>query len=308
MNIIYLSPFVLSCFILCACAPVDAEKVTTKAWEIISLSEQEKMEEKNTITRDMHQELSETQDMSMSPIQNLPNLTGKWALVHRVQSQTELPVLKNVTTTTITAYLLYEIEQEENRLKINQKICKIEMYTNSDFGKTELPLSFLNALPPSQREGIITSQEGSLFLEINKHHDLRGLKNDYPLDKALPTEATDENVIDQDQDQKPGMTVLLTGFPSGEVYIVQRTWDILSAQLNPMQLDKIEGNVEWGEEKNILDASDDLLKTPSVQWIHPDENRRKFALYRLNDQDQCEQVILQNAPYDIDPNELPTMP
>jgi hypothetical protein len=304
----------LTFILIIACAPSADALNDLPAWQVMSEKEQIKQNQMNL--GDSDQFLSQV-DQSISSDQSiLPlaiDLSGTWGLIHRVQSQAEIPVLKQIVTTTITAYLLLEITQSlAGEMQITQKTCDIEMYTNSNLGKTEIPKRFIEHLPSTQRTArfqIIDDQ--NLQFQILGKTELRGLSLDYPQDQPVPTEATNPLIIDQDEDGHPGMTVLLTGFPVGEAYVVQRSWDELISNVYAIddlktQL-RIEGEINWDDEQQVVDASDPILKTPSSKWIHPDAMRRRFAMERLS-QATCENLRSIKAAYEIDLAEMPTMP
>lgn len=298
-----------------ACAPSADALNDLPAWRVMSEKEQIKQNQINLDNPD--QSLSQVDQSASSTDQSLIPLdidfSGTWALIHRVQSQAEIPVLKQIVTTTITAYLLLEITQSPTGdMQINQKTCDIEMYTNSNLGKTEIPKRFIEHLPTTQRTARFQMMDDeNLQFQILGKTELRGLSSDYPQDQPVPTETTNPLIIDQDEDGHPGMTVLLTGFPVGEAYVVQRSWDELNSNVyaiddlkNQM---RIEGEINWDDEQQVVDASDPILKTPSSKWIHPDAMRRRFAMEKLS-QATCENLKSIKAAYEIDLAEMPTMP
>jgi hypothetical protein len=196
-----------------------------------------------------------------------------------------LPVVMEEITTTSTSELSLHIRQEGERLWVSVEICSVRLESSPDIGQRLLPEPFLASLPLTEREGRVWWAEGELQLELPPAYEVRGALLDNPLQDPLPTEASDPRVIDADRDGHPGLTVTLTGFPAGDVYLVQRSWDAwrgaVSVQGEGGEVERLEGEVTWGEEQSRLGATNDVLLIDVPQWAPEGEDSEGRPLQRF---------------------------
>ncbi len=182
-----------------------------------------------------------------------------------------------------------DVEQENNEVTLDVEVCSVELIEESDLADTTIPDAFADSLDPGSRTGRIDDTG----LEIFWDYEVRGVEFAEGEDsetEPLPTEPDDPRVFDQDGDGNPGLTIEVdASIISGEIYVVQRGRDRFES--TQVADDEIRGLVEWEDEQEILDASDDqlLLAEPSSR-PHPDDEKSYFEMVRLGDDEatDCE--------------------
>ena len=83
------------------------------------------------------------------------------------------------------------------------------------------------------------------------------------------------------------MTIKVSGIVSGDIRVVQRSWTELES--TSVSTDRIEGNVRFGNEQVILDATASMLKTPPNAT--PEPSRSRFRLVRLAKGASCSDAL-----------------
>jgi len=219
-------------------------------------------------------------------------LVGLWRATQTTTTVMTLPVVMEELKTTLTASLSLVIRQEGGALWLNVKTCAVESLSVPDIGQRLIPEPFIDSLSPLERGGRLWREGPELKLSLEPAYEVRGARLDDPINDPLPTSADDPRVIDADRDGQPGLTVTLTGFPAGEVYLVQRTWDAWSATFSAAEgepVDQVSGVVEWGEEQVRLGATNEALLLDVPQQIPRGEGLQTFEMWRVEpDEAPCD--------------------
>jgi hypothetical protein len=201
---------------------------------------------------------------------------GRWALRYWVNSQTEVPVLGGIMSTVILSLQIVDIIETDSGLSFSIETCSVEMIAEEGaMNETVLPDAFVDSIPVSERTAVITDDGQGFYAE--PFYEVRGAQLDDLIEDALPTDPADPKVIDQDQDGHPGMTISVTGFVDGDIYLVQRGWNAL--QTTSFDGARAFGTTEWGDEQAYLGASSFILEqiTPS-SWPDPETSKHGFEL------------------------------
>jgi hypothetical protein len=217
---------------------------------------------------------------------------GRWALRYWVNSLTEVPVLGGIMGTVVLSLQVVDITETDSGLSWSVETCSVEMIAEEGaMNETILPDAFVNSIPVAKRTAVLTDDGQGFYAE--PFYELRGAQLDDLINGALPTDANDPAVIDQDQDGHPGMTISVTGFVDGDIYLVQRGWNAL--QTTSFDGDRAFGTSEWGDEQTYLGASSFILEqiTPS-SWPDPDTTKHGFELVYAPEI-TCTQVIATTA-------------
>ena len=219
-------------------------------------------------------------------------LVGLWRATQTTTTVMTLPVVMEELTTTLTASLSLVIRQEGGALWLNVKTCAVESQSVPDIGQRLIPAPFIDSLIPLERGGRLWREGAELKLALEPAYEVRGARLDDPINDPLPTSADDPRVIDADRDGQPGLTVTLTGFPAGDVYLVQRAWDAWSASFIAAEgepIDQVSGVVEWGEEQVRLGATSEALLLDVPQQIPRGEGLQTFEMWRVEpDEAPCD--------------------
>jgi hypothetical protein len=229
-------------------------------------------------------------DMTLPPSSNLgdatiddqvatPQLSGRWTLTQRTALHTQLPVIDTLVITLIETTALVEITQRDTSLMIHQETCDVYMENTPAFGHTRLPDALISAMPTRGRPATLSlSPSGEWTLEAERHPDIRGVTLIDPYSDPLPMSPDDPRIFDADLDGHPGVTVTLYGFPAGDVYMIQRTWDTLNGAVRSPSL--IEGEVMWEDEQFFIDATEEILLVDIDRWIPVGVELHTFTLER----------------------------
>lgn len=202
--------------------------------------------------------------------------SGTYAFILQTRSITKLPIVKDYVATSRSVALV-ELKYGEGRLRGRGPVCSIELLGSSALAKMELPDAFRRALPPVQVDAVLSRKGERTVFEQGAQTVVVGAKLRDPIREALPEDAEDERVFDQDRDGKPGVTVRVHGLASGEVFVVQRS----TSRLRGSQKGKgFSGQVLFTNEQKVLGASSPFLKgnrpsTPSPEgsWFRLDPLR-----------------------------------
>lgn len=211
-------------------------------------------------------------------------LKGLWRATLTTTTTMTLPVLMDEITTTLHTELSLDVRQVDDRLWVSARTCLVESLSEPDIGQRVIPTAFIEALGPVERQGRVWREGSQLSFELERSYELRGVMLDDPIADALPASADDPRVVDLDRDGHPGLTVTLTGFPSGDVYLVQRAWDewLGGAQLvDGAPVERLTGVLEWGDEQSRLAATNEALLIDVPQQIPRGEGLQVFEMYRV---------------------------
>ena len=218
-----------------------------------------------------------------------PDVSGYWIMKHITHRYSLIPALQEEISTKIEATMLVEITQEKNQLVLNEFVCDVHMLNQPGFGQMIVPDAFLNSLPNRIRNAELVymkeTQTGEpwLSMQADVYEETRGVSLKQFSD-PLPSDSQDQRITDADQDQNPGLTVTLIGFPAGDIYLVQKMWDRLFS--NQVSETEISGFIEWNDEQSFLGATSEALLIDVDRWIPQDQSLHYFTMKRV-DQKQC---------------------
>lgn len=214
-----------------------------------------------------------------------PNYSGTYVMLQEAVSVTELPILKDIVATVRTVSIV-ELSHSARRLKGEGKVCQLKMNSSSLLVKTSFPPAFQRALPSVKVNARVIAQDSDVRFEQGPETVVLGARLKDPLSDDLPSEAKDPRVFDHDRDGEPGVTVSVSGFVSGQVYLVQRSSSRLSGRRTG---DGFAGRLIFRNEQNVIGASTGMLnRDPGAV---PDLQRSRFHLQRVKGPLSCEQAI-----------------
>ncbi|MFW5739432.1 MAG: hypothetical protein ACOC1F_03600 [Myxococcota bacterium] len=218
------------------------------------------------------------------------NLAGTWAQLLVYGTVFNLPAIGQTEGETTTV-LHVSIAQEAGSLRVDATTCSVEIDNGTEIVDTIIPDRFIESLVVQQPSTKLERDGDALRYHQERVLTLRGVRLDDPESDALPTEATDPRVFDQDEDGRPGMTVLVKGITDGEVYVIQRDWYALAGQAK--RADWIDGLAEWGTEQVVLGSDNEILNAQTESSPHPEQARSYFLMTRVTDQDDCASILAQ---------------
>jgi hypothetical protein len=223
--------------------------------------------------------------LSVSSLGAEPDYSGTYVMLQEAVSITELPVLKDIVAIARTVSVV-NLEHQGVGLKGKGRVCELRIESSSSLVKTSFPSAFRRALPELNVNARLRREGSGVSFEQARKTVVLGARLKEPLRESLPTEADDPRVFDHDRDGKPGVTVSVSGFVSGEVYLVQRSSSRLSGQRSG---DGFSGRLIFENEQRVVGASSRVLKRDP--GAIPDAKRSRFHLRRVKGPLTCSDAI-----------------
>jgi hypothetical protein len=217
---------------------------------------------------------------SGTPVNSTPGLDvgGVWAL-RIISAQIINAPIVGAQHSKITTLGRATITQNGIAAQAAIEICKI--YLDPVGGvTTNYPLTAVHSLVPENMS--ITMSDNSVGGSFvgQPASELLGWMSQDPANDALPANAQDPRVFDQDGDGHPGVTLQASGLVSGDLYIVNRTTIGLSGKI--MAADHIAGLDDTSFNQVVLGATDNLIPTGPIDAMKdPNADSSTFALMRL---------------------------
>jgi len=228
-----------------------------------------------------------------------PDLSGVWAMVQITSEIVRIPIVGERIRTT-TTHLRLIIERNNDGFSVSETHCAASIDDGTMMAKTTIPDAFQRALgvteraahfvPASDVDQPADDDASAPRIVFPWNTQLLGVRLDDPENDALPSDATDPRVFDQDNDGHPGMTVRveIMGLISGEVYVVQRNRNRLVGTV--VSAGFIQGTIEWETDQVILGASSPFLASGSQGSPDPDPERNFFLAKRIDPALHCADI------------------
>lgn len=186
---------------------------------------------------------------------SVPDLEGVWLQKMVLPGNSTLPVLPDVETKTVSL-LRSTVRQDGSDLSINMDLCRMDIENSYGPVSIDFPSRLIDSMPEQQRRGSLDPSEGVIRFSIAREVTTVGAELE-SAEARLPTEPEDERVVDTDGDGHPGVTVLVNGPVSGQLYAVQRSEDRFRGTVENRNL--ITGTVYWSTEQRVLGSTHWLL-------------------------------------------------
>ncbi len=213
--------------------------------------------------------------------------TGTWAQKQTLPSTTRSFGIDNRSIT--YSYLLNKIVQKDNlEMEVNTKTCDIIVDVQSQFATTTIPKRFIDHLEPVDVTYTYYKENNSIMVKQEESIQLKGVRMDDPKNEAMPENKDDVRVFDQDEDNNPGMTIIVTAIGNAsKLYIAQRTKLKLTGKI--INKNEFSGSVIWSDEQAVLGAENEALNEPMS--IRPDLENSTFKTIRIDDSWTCEDIL-----------------
>lgn len=216
-----------------------------------------------------------------------PDLRGQWVQLQTTTSLTRVPVIGDVTSRTQTL-LLIDVDQEGRDLVLHTQVCQLDIENRPNMVRTQIPDAFRRSMPTTQRRArLVPTPSGWEFLQP-RFTEVHGARLQNPERDALPENADDPRVWDQDRSGQPGVTVRIEGMVRGDIWLVQRGWSELRGRLTSVA--SIEGWISWQNEQVILGSNNRFLRRESEAVPHPDRSENTFRMSRLERRSTCAEL------------------
>lgn len=229
-------------------------------------------------------EIETTPDGGDTSDSDTPPMTGEidgtWAMV---ETQTALvEVLGTVMEQRSISY--YRAVIADGKLTVG--LCDWKTEDDTKVYTTSMRPSLLTALGTFDRDLTVTANGAGFDIATTQGVTTRGVNLSAPLTDTMPTDATDERVVDQDGDTNPGISLVITGALQGELYVIHRHKASLTGALESDT--RISGRTAWTTDQVILGASSEFLaaQDPKPQ-THPDPSKSTFVMVKAEASDDC---------------------
>ena len=223
------------------------------------------------------------------------DVSGRFGLLLVGSQLVQAQGFANPFTNRIISVLLADMTQTGDAVTLSAAYC--DHYSEDPDGlvKALIPVAYRDSLAPVTRAGTFAEGPSGRRLLIDSLTEIAGADLADPAE-ALPTDPTDARLVDQDMDSKPGMTIQLTGFVDGEVYVVERKITALDGVA--VSADRIEGLMSFSSEQSLLgsDPADLQQQVAASQRLpDPETCNSYFRMVRVADTMDCATLRAQGA-------------
>lgn len=215
-------------------------------------------------------------------------LTGTWAQKVVNSSISDVPIVGEVSTDSI-GYLIVDIQQHGSELRMSSRVCDLHIVSSVSKVRTVVPRSFIDAIDEDVRSARVHQDAGTWRFTAPKRVTTLGVRLRNREYETLPSEPDDPRVLDPDRDGHPGMTLRIEGVISGELYVVQRAWDVMNGVVRHGRF--IDGLIDWGNDQALLDSTSIFLGDQPPSRPHPDASRSYFRSTKVDQDTSCRDVV-----------------
>lgn len=216
------------------------------------------------------------------------DLAGTWALFSKFYANVQGFGGAQISR----SFYLQEYTQFGEMLNATETLCTIEV--DSEDGGTQIRLGpgYASSQPVVSRNGTLVPNNGGFDIDLTTSYQVRGIDLADELNDPLPTDIADPRIVDEDGDGNPGLTLLVDGLLSGQLYTIQRDFNGYSGTQTAE--DRIDGLGTWGNELIYLATNPDfLIDLVNPALPDPDPSLHTFQMVRIPAGSDCA-YILQN--------------
>ncbi len=196
-------------------------------------------------------------------------IEGTYAARMRVATVQDLPVLGKADSTAVT-YGIAVITYTAGALTILESGCHVDIQSSGSMS-TIVPDAIAQSVVPETHE-FRAWQEGTTVKWARPLvASPVGAKLAAPATDTLPAKDDDARVWDQDKDGKPGVTVKVSGFVSGDIYVVQRQRSVLAGTVSATG--DLAGLVADTSDQSVIGSSNPVLNQNIPSTTDPDSSK-----------------------------------
>jgi hypothetical protein len=220
------------------------------------------------------------------PAVNVADLSGTWVL--RAAGAQVVTADRSVFHMKSVKVALVNVTQAGDAVTLDGHVCdRFQEDDPNNPAKVVIPDAWRKTEWPFKRSG--TFSAGTLTLP--NAVDVVGASLANPTTDKLPTDKDDPRLVDDDKDGQPGITINLTGTPTGSLYCAQRDQSTLAGVT--VAADRVEGGMTYVSDQSVVDSKPSGLKTLySLSKSNPDPTAcsSSFVMVRVADTATCEWV------------------
>jgi hypothetical protein len=228
---------------------------------------------------------------------------GVWAeQLNTTARSVGTPLLAYMNTTSRQYVLMKVLQGPNGTVQFLHKFCLIELVNFLDTDEEYINAKMITPDRYTDYAAVVANasidpapeMEPGVIFPTDTLWDIRGAKLANILTSPLPDykncpHGNCPEVWDQDLDGHPGMTTLMTGIISAEIYNSQR-WSLM-LNVNVVDANELEGLNVGSSDQKVIDATNASALLTLTYSMNPDLDRSYFRAVRLPDDASCEDVI-----------------
>lgn len=212
------------------------------------------------------------------------NLAGTWAVFTKYRA-----VVPGLSGGQIPrTYFLQEITDDGNgALTLTETLCDLEVDSEEGTIRVRVTPAFINSLSAETRSGTVADDgNGGFSYTLETNVIVRGVDLADPINDPLPTDPEDPAILDQDEDDNPGLTLIVSGVISGQMFVIQRDTSQFSGAM--VSAERVRGGVTWTAEQVYLGAEPPALLDLLREAVpDTDTSKHTFEMVRVPSGSDC---------------------
>lgn len=243
-------------------------------------------------TTDTRQPEAETQAETSSETETTPltgEVEGRWAMV---ETQSAFVTTKTLGTVTQTSVSYYLADFAADNLSLT--LCDWLTDDETGFATTRMGNNVLASLAPLVRTYEVTADGPGFKLTTGKGYALRGVELEHVATDPMPTDGANAAVRDQDGDGQPGITLVVQGLITGQLYVAHRHIAELDGALESDT--RISGLTDWTTEQIIFGSNPQALADENpVAVTDPNASKSHFVMVKVDAAASCTSIMADRA-------------
>ncbi len=212
------------------------------------------------------------------------SVSGMWVIR---EVQTVLATLPTGGQTEQESVSVYLADHGTDGSTVSVEICAWR--TEGAGVTTIMPSEVFDVLGVWTRDASVTAEDSGHTYHVARGYQLRGVTLDDPAADAMPLSGDDAAVIDIDDDGNPGMTLVIQGIVSGELYVGQRHHaELTGTFVSPT---RVEGLTDFATDQVIYGGSpESVANFDPMPVTHPDASKSTFVMVATPELTDCDGV------------------
>lgn len=206
------------------------------------------------------------------PVSPRKDLSGRWVMVQDLHEICRIPLFGSLDCGCKSVWL-FKVRQKNDELDARGMICGFKLRTGTKLLSTRINGRVLGQMPRRKIKFELVEKDGKRFLKqrrtsLDLGARLRGMRD------SLPKSTDDPRLIDQDLDGKPGVSILISGLVSGEIYFAQRM--ITSFEIPEKHEGYFHGGIWFDSKKVVYGGRPSIIASPPNMSSNPKDSRVSF--------------------------------
>jgi len=174
---------------------------------------------------------------------------------------------------------------DDGELVIIESGCGATSQTGNAIS-VEIPPAIPQSVTPTATPLTVWEEDGVIHWSRPLFVIPIGIRLEDPINDALPTDPNDGRIWDQDGDGEPGVTVKVSGFAEGDIYVIQKQ---ISSEHGTIDADgNLAGFVVDNSEQVVIGSTNPLLSQQVESRPNPDASLSTLASVALDGPQDCE--------------------